>query len=734
MKKLVIGYWSEVTSLFIGQKCRNFLILHFTFFILHSASAQIPLNTWRTHFSYQDTRGMALAARQLYCFSSNGLFYVNIADNQAITLSKQNGLTENKIKALAFSVATQQLIVGYESGNIDLIQTDTEGSPTNFKNIPTIKNSEQVSGSKRINQIVVSGNDAFIATDFGIVRLDVARAEIKETYRNLGESGQSVAIYNLAFANDSIFALTSGGLLAARFSANINLQFYGNWKKIIAPEPTQPTYIQVIDKQLFVALDTKLYGYEQGRWVVLKNYSTKITSLSVSNNSLLIGLLGRITTLNGDLWTDTNLNVPQSALMATNGVIWVATSQKGLLQNQNNAVRAISPTSPQFGIYPKLFATAENIVALPVQNNGFDVFSSQKWTSFNLPTNTTAATRLADGRIAIGTKGGLLIKNQDNSLEKIANGPTNITDLTTDRDGNVWACTTPTDFVSPNLFVLKPSNVWQSFLIPSRQLTNILIDDNNYKWLITSNNDGIWVFDDKTNRTKQLTTNQNSGNLPSNVVNTFSKDRDGAIWIGTDRGVVVFDNSSVFNTVVNAYTPIFERRKLLAAEFITSFAVDGGNNKWIGTRNGLFRFGTDGTTLLDQFNEQNCPLPSSTILSLAIEPTSGEIFVSTDKGLVSYQAAASEPNATLSQIRIFPNPVRPDFNGLVGIKGLSENDIVKITNLAGRLVFETRSQGGVASWNLTDYQGNRAESGIYLVLVSDAIGQESVVGKLAVVK
>jgi ligand-binding sensor domain-containing protein len=649
-------------------------------------------------------------------------------------LSKQDGLTENQIKAIAFSAAAQQLIIGYESGNIDLLKTDTEGRPTDFQNIATVKNTEQITGSKRINQIVVAGNDALIATDFGIVRLDVARSEIKETYRNLGTNGLSVAIYNLAFANDSIFALTSGGLLAAHYSANVNLQFYGNWKKIIVPEPTQSTYIQAIDKQLFVAIDTKLYSYEQGRWAILKNYNTAITSLNVSNNRILIGLSGRITTLGGDLWTNTDLNNPQATLTTPDGAVWVATSQKGLLRNQNNVVQALSPVSPQFGVYPKLFATADNVVALPTQNKGFDIFSAQKWTSFKLSANTKAATRLTDGRTAIGTNEGVLIKNSDNSIEKILNSPTNITDLTTDRDGNVWACTAPTDFNLPNLFVQKSSNSWQPFTIAGGQLTNILIDDNGYKWLITNNKDGILVFDDKTNRTKQLTTTQNSGNLPSNVVNAFVKDRDGSLWVGTDKGVAVFDNLSVFGGTVNAYTPIFERRKLLSSESITCFAVDGGNNKWIGTRNGLFRFGPDGTTLLEQFNEQNSPLPSSIILSLAIEPTSGEVFISTNKGLVSYRAAANEPEGVLSKISIFPNPVRPAFSGLVGIKGLSENTVVKITDLSGRLVFEARSQGGTASWNLADYQGNQVASGVYLVLVSDANGQESVAGKLAVVR
>jgi ligand-binding sensor domain-containing protein len=709
----------------------TFFIFHFSFFI---TTAQIPLNTWRTHFSYQDTRGVELANRQLYCFSGNGLFYVNTSDNQIVTLSKQNGLSETQIRSMAFSTTAQQLIIGYESGNIDVLKTDLEGRPIDFQNIPVIKNAEQITGSKRISQVVVNGNDALLACDFGIVRFDILRSEIKETYRNLGTNGASVAIYNLTFANDSIFARTSGGLLAARYSPNINLQFYGNWHKVATPEPTQFDYIQAIGTQIFVAFNTKLYSYEKGRWSILKNYNTAITSLNVSNNRLLIGLLGRITTLNGDIWVNTDLNNPQATLNTPDGATWVATSQKGLLRNQNNQIQSLSPSSPQFSIYPKLFATPESIIALSIQNKGFDVFSAQKWGYNALSANVKAATRLNDGRVVMGANEGAFVKNINGSIEQMPNSPTTITDLTTDREGNIWACTSPSDFNSPNLYVQKSSTVWQSFSISNRQLSHILIDDNGYKWLLNTNNEGILVFDDKTNRTKQLTTVQNNGNLPSNTINTFVKDKDGAIWIGTDRGVAVFDNATVFGGVVNAYTPIFERRKLLANEYITCFAIDGGNNKWIGTRNGLFRFGPDGTTLLEQFNEQNSPLSSNLILNLSIEPIGGEVFVSTSKGLVSYQATASEPIAALSTINIFPNPVRPEFSGLVGMKGLSENATVKITDLSGRLVFETRSQGGTASWNLSDYEGNRAKSGVYLVIVTDANGQESIAGKLAVVR
>ena len=138
--------------------------------------------------------------------------------------------------------------------------------------------------------------------------------------------------------------------------------------------------------------------------------------------------------------------------------------------------------------------------------------------------------------------------------------------------------------------------------------------------------------------------------------------------------------------------------------------------------------------MLDSFTTDNSPLPANAIQSLAIEPVSGRVFVQTDKGIVSYQGPATEPAESLSRLTIFPNPVRPDFTGNVGINGLTDNATVKIVDAGGQLVYETRSQGGTATWNLRDYRNRPAQTGVYLIVVVAADGAEGLAGKLAVVR
>jgi hypothetical protein len=264
----------------------------------------------------------------------------------------------------------------------------------------------------------------------------------------------------------------------------------------------------------------------------------------------------------------------------------------------------------------------------------------------------------------------------------------------------------------------------------------IIVDLDKNQWQIADFG-GILVKNSK-GQLKDLSTSKGNGALPNADVRTLSLDRDGSIWVGTATGVCVFDNpSGVFkNANYDAYTPIFDRKKLLSKETITSIAVDAGNRKWMGTTNGLYLFNNDGTELVSYFEEKTSPLPSNKITYIEIEPKSGEVFIRTEKGMISYTGTANEaPDSQIdSEVKVFPNPVRPEYNGTIGISGLTENAFIKITDIAGRLVYETRANGGLAVWDGRMLNGNRAETGIYLIFSNNAKGEETLVSKLAIVK
>jgi hypothetical protein len=286
--------------------------------------------------------------------------------------------------------------------------------------------------------------------------------------------------------------------------------------------------------------------------------------------------------------------------------------------------------------------------------------------------------------------------------------------------------------------IQSPDNNADSYECP----LDIIVADNNDKWIRIAPNRtnpaSIWVVSDQGIQ-RGLNTAANNGNLPSETVNDIAKDIDGSIWVGTNIGVAVFysPSSATRSTTqaVNAITPIFEGRPLLEEEQITAIAIDGGGRKWFGTkRNGIYLYDKDISRSILFFNTENSPLPSNNIIDIAINKVTGEVFIATDLGIVSYRSHATDPAADGSEVVVFPNPVRPNFNGLLGIRGLPTNSQVKITDIAGRKVFEGNSDGGGISWNLKDYNNRRAKTGIYLVFASNEEGTETLVGKFAVVE
>ncbi|MHA4736462.1 PorZ beta-propeller-like domain-containing protein [Dyadobacter sp. MSC1_007] len=260
-----------------------------------------------------------------------------------------------------------------------------------------------------------------------------------------------------------------------------------------------------------------------------------------------------------------------------------------------------------------------------------------------------------------------------------------------------------------------------------------VVDSNGLTWTALQGG-GILVKDPKSNQQKTLSTAIGTGSLPSSTINSLAVDNDGYVWFASAKGVGYFVSQDIFGTGrIDAILPVYGQRKLFSNEESTALAVESGNRKWIGTRNGLYLFIADGTELISKFTAADSPLPNDHITALRFDPETGLLFADTPLGMVSYQTATSVSAENLTKMTIFPNPVRPGYSGNVGIKGLTNQATVKITDISGRLIYETRSEGGTASWNLNDYTGRRARGGIYLVLVVSADGTEKLAGKLAVI-
>jgi ligand-binding sensor domain-containing protein len=318
-----------------------------------------------------------------------------------------------------------------------------------------------------------------------------------------------------------------------------------------------------------------------------------------------------------------------------------------------------------------------------------------------------------------------------------------------DQNGNLWI--TNCNVTNP-LSVKINDGTWKSFnfsnlgLGANPTIGQIIINQYNQKWMVLPRGGGILVFDENgtwstgDDKMKKLNAGIGNGNLPSNEIECLAEDKDGEIWVGTDKGIAVFYcPDQVFSASGCEAQQIFieqdgHTQLLLETEVVTCIAVDGANRKWIGTMNsGVYLMSADGTSQIDHFTVDNSPLLSNEIRSIVIHPKTGEVFFGTAEGIISYRNDATEGLEDYTDVYVFPNPVQPGYEGPIAITGLVENANVKITDISGGLVYQTKSLGGQAIWYGKNFKGEKAHSGVYLVFCSNDDGSKTYVTKILLV-
>ncbi len=313
-----------------------------------------------------------------------------------------------------------------------------------------------------------------------------------------------------------------------------------------------------------------------------------------------------------------------------------------------------------------------------------------------------------------------------------------------DDELNLW---TVSPGVNNPISVKKPNGKWQTFNYgnPNYDYGKFIITEDGSKWVIIQRGKGLFVFnengtidDPNDDFAKHIGVKDKNGSIISNEVFSIVQDKNGQIWVGTADGVAVFYSpQNIYSNNNNFYASRIiidlngKNEYLMKGKKVNSITVDGADRKWIGTeKDGVFLVSKDGQEELLHFNVENSPLPSNQIKSISIDNSSGEVFIATGGGLMSYRSDATEGLETFQDVYTFPNPVKPDYSGPITIKGLVENCIVKITDIAGNLVTEMKSLGGQAVWDGKNLNGNKVSSGVYLVLLTNENGEQKAVTKI----
>lgn len=347
------------------------------------------------------------------------------------------------------------------------------------------------------------------------------------------------------------------------------------------------------------------------------------------------------------------------------------------------------------------------------------------------------------------------IYNQNNSTLQVntdfgADNKVEVAGMAFDEEGNLWV--TNSNCSAP-ISVRKKSGVWKSFspggiLNNNTLMSDIMVARNGYKWITRPRGQGILVFNDNgtidntsDDAYKVITTFEGSGALPSLDVRCVTEDLDDEVWVGTGKGVAVFYSpDAIFSGGdFDAQEILIEQdgniQVLLETEVVTAILVDGANRKWIGTESsGVYLVSPDGTQQVLSFTQENSPLPSNNITDLAMDGTTGELFIGTDKGIMSYRSDATTGEFQAFCANVFPNPVHPTYTGPIAVTGLVRDSDVRITDISGNLVYSTTSLGGQAIWPGTDLQGARVSTGVYMIFAVDPTGSAKCSTKVLVVR
>jgi hypothetical protein len=757
------------------------LTLILLFFGALYSSGQSPVGTWTDHLTYNTAKSVAVSTKEVFASTGTSIIVYNKEFAELKKMSRINGLTETGISTIAWSEENKTLVIAYSSTNVDLVKNNV------IYNISDIAR-KYIPGRKEINRIRTNGKYAYLACSFGIVVIDLIKKEIYDTWKPGAGTGDT-EVWDITFGNGFYYAATSMGVWSA-LQTDQGLAYFGNWKLINnLPQPSgkynsiiysgNKLYFNLSDPisggDSVYSLDgvISLFSFLPG--VYNKSFDPAPSGFTISSQSSLRyynssgSLLNTISSYN---WG----NVSISQGIADDKDIWIADNNSGLVRGENltsfTALTLPGPVSNNaFSIASlngkTIISGGGPTVSWNNQGRPFQlsVFENNKWTHVLNSPVIDAMRVLIDpdnnNRYFVSTWGSGLMEYENNELVNqytytnsplqtiIAGQPyVRICGLAMDKGKNLWITQTE---VQGTIKVLTPDGRWivNPITVDGITIGDIIIAKNGYKWVILPKGNGLLILDDNNtledftdDRYKKMLVEDNENKIISGVY-SMAEDLDGNIWVGTDQGPLVYYNpEKVFDNDINAFRIKISRNDgsgladyLLSGEVITSIAVDGANRKWIGTNSsGVYQLSPDGTKRLRNYNETNSPILSNSIVSLAIDNKTGEVWLGTSRGVQSVRGEATTGDERFSKVYTFPNPVREDFYGNVTITGLMRDSYIRITDISGNLVFETESDGGQASWDLKTYNRKRVSTGVYLVFCASNDGSQSAVTKMLVIR
>ncbi len=774
----------QLKSFTQGLACLIVLLWSSTAVAQQERFPELAIGQWRQHLPWQRATSVAQSEGKVYFATEWAVVEVDKAARTPRFLTRIEGLSDAGIERIGFNRATRSLLIVYQNSNMDIWRADNGA----VRNLPVILLNRQLVGDKRIYGIAFEGGFAYLACGFGIIKVNMERGDIVYT------TFTDMVVRSVEVHQGFLYAGTEEGLF--RLPANDpNPADFGRWQALGLMEGL-PSGAVVNDMAsygglLFLGMGRALCRYNGAKLdTIAQDAQQEVIFLTAEGAGLVIGwkkgFNGKVQYMGHpyagpyDIHWRCESFGPLHCIEDGALRFWMADANDdfryydGLAETcerfrYNSPYReAIAEIAIGQG---RVFATTPgSLPTLDATYNRSGVYIREpdgRWTRFYEGSNPElvphdchvdlwrVAVHPFLPKFFVGSFWGGLVEatgvgepakvyTQHNSTLQNAGisgaNRTAIGGLAFDEMGNLWisnygALQTP-------IAVMKPDGTLRHFSAPLNNLLQVAVDRNGYKWFVPAFNTGVLVYDSGSNlddpsddQYRHITTANSV--LPTNTVNCVAVDLDGDVWVGTNQGVVSFQcGTNVFKDICRGTRRIVNvdgfNGYLLENETVQTIAVDGGNRKWVGTTNGIFVLSPSGDVQLARFSATNSPLIDNNIRHIAIDHTTGEVWIATGKGLMSYRAEATAGTSVHSERPYaYPNPVRPDYDGPIAIYGLARDANVKITDVAGNLVYEGRATGGQAIWNGRDYLGRRVSSGVYLVFATSTRSLENPEGVVA---
>ena len=725
--------------------------------------------------------------------SNGGLFSVRESafDKQ---LTPVDGMYRLDGTEVIYIPCIHSIAIGYLDGMIDLYSLEDDS----FERIEDILR-VQVFTAKQINDFELIDDELYVATDFGIVVYDTESFLVSNSYTKIGGFDRGTPVLDITIQEEMIYLGTQQGV--ARANVGDNLSIESSW--IVYDEqnglPTGNIFSVIVHNGRFLASSVDgVYRFNGNVWdpyTVLNGYNNIRFESITDANELVAFNQNRI------LFLDQNESVTviepeinsMSDLELINDQITIATLTSGIGVNDGggSSFDFIVPEGPNLNFFDGMDFNEDVFLSgtsrLSQRNafidnrKGYYIRDENGWKNYNVNTNETLndarfrqafTTAITDQYYYIGSWGrgiarhhietnGIEIFNASNSSLRgwAADDPTFpvITGLETDEEGAVWATSR---YATNPLYVQLPGedewiNYSKSAAVSSNdEYLNLFVDSFNQKWITLQTTSGagrgVLVLDtgDPTvvneSTGVKLTEEAGRGNLPDASVTAIIEDKEGEVWVGTERGIARF----IFPQFIITGSQEERRAQWLinedpdaASPFllrdinVTSMAVNAANQKWIGTASeGVWLLNATGGRILKRFTSDNSPLFSDAIQDIAVNDQTGEVYFSTEAGLSIYRDTPVAAVSTMDELKVYPNPFVYDRHTDIKIENLSDITTIRVLGVDGTLIRVIENRGGRVAWDGRNERGDRVGSGVYVIVALGPEGDERGIGKVAIIK